>query len=187
MELAGAELRRLAALVQDFLQFARPQPLRLSFMNLRTTVQLTLDLLVPEAEPLGVDLTLNPGEAVWLEYDDEKIRQVLFNLVRNALEASERGGRVVLDLRPGERSAVLDVEDEGRGLATDQPIFEPFFTTKETGTGLGLAIVHRIIEDHGGSITVHSRPGCTVFSVSLPRVGAASPDSARGSSGTTSA
>jgi PAS domain S-box-containing protein len=167
---ASREMERLGALVHDFLQFARPQPLRLERIDVRERLEASLKRLVREAESRGVTLELQPGEAVALEADDEKLNQVLVNLVRNAIDAAGSGGRrVELSATTSGPYADLVVRDNGPGVASDLPIFEPFFTTKQTGTGLGLAIVHRIVMDHGGQVTVQSVPGDTRFTVSLPR------------------
>jgi PAS domain S-box-containing protein len=169
VELAQTEMKRLASLVQDFLQFASPQPLRLAFVDLRATAEVMLSFLAPEAKAAGVELTLAPGQPVELELDDEKVKQVLLNLLRNALEATGPGGKVTVRVSGAAASAQLTVEDDGPGWPTDTPIFEPFFTTKHQGTGLGLAIVHRIVMDHGGSVDASSRPGRTTFTIHLPR------------------
>ena len=169
VELAETEMKRLASLVQDFLQFARPQPLRLTLVDLRQTADVLLTFLAPEARAAGVSLQLADGHAVKLELDDEKVKQVLLNLVRNAIEATGRGGHVSVSVGETESHAQLTVQDDGPGWPTDAPIFEPFYTTKDAGTGLGLAIVHRIVMDHGGSIDADSRPGRTTFSIHFPR------------------
>jgi PAS domain S-box-containing protein len=166
---ADAEMLRLGALVRDFLDFARPQPLRLVRGDLTATVGAIVALLEPEAASQQCSLQLHPVPAAELEYDDEKIRQVLLNLVRNALEATGAGGHVALALALHADRVTLVVQDDGPGLPLDAPIFEPFFTTKEHGTGLGLAIVHRIAMDHGGDVAAHSKPGDTRFTITLPR------------------
>jgi signal transduction histidine kinase len=169
--LVADELNRLAGLVREFLQFAKPQPLRLSRGDLRITVEEVVGLLAPEAAAAGAALELLPGPTIFAELDDERMKQVIHNLVRNAVEAVGKGGKVRLRLEAQNGEAHLAVEDNGPGLPSlDAPIFEPFFTTKESGTGLGLAIAHRIVTDHGGRITVDSRPGHTVFEVCLPTV-----------------
>jgi signal transduction histidine kinase len=169
VELAGAEMARLAGLVEDFLQFARPQPLRLERTDLRAFAHDAVALIAPEAVALGAELELASGAPVYTELDREKMKQVLLNLVRNALEAAGTGGRVRIDVLLRDGSAILTVEDNGRGFPENAPIFEPFFTTKVGGTGLGLSIVHRIVADHGGSVMASSRSGnTTVFSVVLP-------------------
>jgi len=166
--LAATEMQRLAALVEEFLQFARPQPVRLSRGDLRVTAETVAALIQPEAAAAGVELRVG-GAAAVAEYDHERVKQVILNLVRNAMEATGRGGHVQLDVAPHGDAAVIAVEDDGPGLPPDARIFEPFFTTKEGGTGLGLSIVYRIVSDHGGRIDVESRPGRTLFRVSLPR------------------
>ncbi len=166
--LAAGEIKRLAGLVGEFLDFARPQPLRRGRADLRQTAEVIVALVGPEAGNVGVALELDAGTPVWAECDDEKLKQVFHNLVRNALEAAGAGGTVRIRVAERRADAVIEIEDDGPGFAPDVPVFEPFFTTKETGTGLGLAIVHRIVADHGGAVTVRSRPGSTVFSVSVP-------------------
>ncbi len=167
---AEGEMERLASLVDDFLQFARPQPLRLALVDLREVAAGLVALTEPEARAKGVSLELGPGPPVRLELDNERIKQVVLNLVRNAIEAVGEHGAVVVEAAPLGETATLCVRDNGPGFAADAPIFEPFFTTKEHGTGLGLAITHRIVMDHGGTISAESRPGNTVFRISLPVV-----------------
>jgi signal transduction histidine kinase len=166
--LAESEMKRLAGLVDDFLRFAKPQALRLAHVDLRSTAEVIVELMTPEARAAGVNLILEPGPRIELAFDDEKMKQVLLNLVRNAIEVSTPGSSVTVRVESDTLWAHLRVEDTGPGVPSGAPIFEPFFTTKEQGTGLGLAIVHRIATDHGGNITVLSTPERTVFSVALP-------------------
>ena len=104
----------------------------------------------------------------------EKIRQVLLNLSRNAMQAMPEGGHLrVTSLREPDR-LILSVEDTGSGIPSEElgRIFDPFFTTKENGTGLGLAIVKKIVEFHGGNIRAESEPGKgTRFTIHLPQTG----------------
>ena len=164
------EIQRLERMVKDFLAFAQPRPIEPRPMTINDLVRSVLLLVTPEAEAIGVEpvTELDPAlPDIW--GDTERLRQVLLNLVRNALEAMPQGGRLVLRSRHGPgATAEIDVEDSGPGFAEDLPVFDAFFTTKEKGTGLGLAIVHRIITDHGGSIRVRSGPGGTCFSICLP-------------------
>jgi PAS domain S-box-containing protein len=169
VELAEVEMRRLATLVQDFLQFARPQPLRLSQIDLRDTARAVVDFMTPEAAAAGVELGLDTPPSVAIEVDEERVKQVLLNLLRNAIEATGRDGRIAVRIRQVEGMGEVTIEDDGPGWAADAPIFEPFFTTKDTGTGLGLAIVHRIVMDHGGTLDANSRPGRTAFTLRFPR------------------
>jgi PAS domain S-box-containing protein len=100
-----------------------------------------------------------------------ELREVVINLVLNAVDALTRGGTITVETRADGDWAVLDVADTGPGITADvkRRIFEPFFTTKETGTGLGLSIVSGIISSHGGTITVESEVGAgATFAIRLP-------------------
>jgi PAS domain S-box-containing protein len=168
-DLASGEIQRLATLVEEFLHFARPQPLRSARVDLLETARTIVALTAPEAAAAGVSLRLAEGEPTPVDLDDERIKQVILNLTRNAIEAAGAGGQVEVRVRAANGFVRIEVEDDGPGLPAEAPIFEPFYTTKENGTGLGLAIVHRIVEDHGGHIDVESRPGRTLFVVAIPR------------------
>jgi PAS domain S-box-containing protein len=170
VSVADSEMQRLGALVRDFLEFARPQPLRLVRRDFRATVQSTVAMLLPEAENQHCSLRFEPAPPIDIEIDEEKIKQVLFNLIRNALEATGPNGSISLALAAREAQVELVVRDDGPGLPQEAPIFEPFYTTKERGAGLGLAIVHRIVMDHGGDISIRSEPGDTRFTITLPRL-----------------
>jgi signal transduction histidine kinase len=168
-ELVASEMARLAGLVEEFLQFARPQPLRRVRTEVRALAAGVIELLSEEASEAGVELVLEPGLDLQAFFDPERLRQVLLNLVRNAMEAAGQGGHVRLRVTDEGARVGLEVSDDGPGLSDpDAPIFEPFFTTKPDGTGLGLSIVHRIVTDHGGEVSVTSRPGATCFRVTLP-------------------
>ena len=172
--LVGDEIRRLSTLVKDFLVFARPNPPQRRPSSVHAVCERVLAMASPDATVAGArierDLAVEDPVAV---IDPEKVEQALLNLVRNAIDAvaTVGGGRVVVRTRRTPRHVVLEVEDEGPGLpAPDAPIFDAFFSTKPHGTGLGLAIVHRVISDHEGTVDVESRPGQTVFRVTLRRV-----------------
>lgn len=165
------EIRRLERLVQDFLAFVHPRPLTLRPTALAELCQGVLASVAPELEKAGVKASFeaDPGLPD-LHLDPERLRQVLENLVRNAIEAMPNGGRLGVRARraPGGDAIEIDVADTGHGFGDEAPIFDAFFTTKPKGTGLGLAIVHRIVSDHGGTVRVRSRQGDTCFTVSLP-------------------
>jgi signal transduction histidine kinase len=92
----------------------------------------------------------------------------MMNLLTNAVEALPAGGTARIRVRDEKAGLRLEVEDDGPGVPAGAPLFDPFYTTKHAGTGLGLSVAHRIVTDHGGTIDVDSRPGCTVFRVQLP-------------------
>jgi PAS domain S-box-containing protein len=167
------EIKRLASLVSDFLDFARPRPPTLKACSARSICDRVLALVSPKAKDALVDIALDfPSRDAMLLVDAAKIEQVLLNVLGNALESlagAKKGGNVTLRVRRHPRSIVFAIEDDGPGLSSaDAPIFDPFFSTKPQGTGLGLAITHRIVTDHRGDITVESRPGRTSFFVTLP-------------------
>jgi PAS domain S-box-containing protein len=169
IELAEVEIKRLAGLVQDFLQFARPQPLRLSRVDLRDIAFSVVAFVAQEAKARAVQVQLECCTAVAIEGDEQKVKQVLLNLLRNAIEATGPDGRVTVRIRQAAGMGELIVEDDGPGWEAEAPIFEPFFTTKDMGTGLGLPIVHRVVMDHGGTLDADGRQGRTTFTVRFPR------------------
>ena len=169
MTVADRELERLAALVDEFLKFATPHPLQRQPQDLREIARQAVASLAPQAEALGTEVVLLPGQPTTVSVDGEKMTEVVRNLVRNACEASAAGGRIAVGVTLGAQGVSLEVEDDGPGLPSPPDrIFEPFFTTKSQGTGLGLSIVHRIVTDHGGEVTAARRDGRTVFTVRLP-------------------
>ena len=165
------EIRRLDALVGDFLLFTRTN--RLSFRS--TSVDDLLDeiirLLRPEARASGVTFRrLRPDMPLpKLPMDAEKMKQVFINLFRNAIEAMPDGGQVTVESREDAGQACLTVRDSGPGLPSDIDIYQLFVSTKPGGTGLGLSIAQQIVLDHGGTITAESpEAGGAVFTVRLP-------------------
>jgi signal transduction histidine kinase len=172
VRVVGDEIKRLAALVTEFLDFARPRPPQLRSTAVRALCERAIALVSQKAADAKVTVTLDfPSRDPTLEVDPAKLEQVLLNLLTNAIEAlaGGTGGRVVLRVRRQPRTVFFEVEDNGPGLpSSDAPIFDPFFSTKPEGTGLGLAITHRIVSDHGGDIVVETAPGATVFRVTLP-------------------
>jgi signal transduction histidine kinase len=172
VEVVHAEIRRLDRLVSDFLAFAHPRPLNLERVDVSELVLKVCDLIRPEAEALGVELRteLAAGEKL-VSIELERMQQVLINLMRNGVEAMPSGGIVTVRAAALRGKVQLEVQDDGPGFPETTPVFDAFFTTKDHGTGLGLAIVHRIVSEHGGTITVTSKPGNTCFTIVLPAVG----------------
>jgi PAS domain S-box-containing protein len=167
----GDEIKRLAALVTEFLDFARPNPLERKPASLGAILERAATLIEPEATLAHVHVVRDlPSKDIEADVDASKVEQVLLNLARNAVEAlGEGGGHVTFRLRRQPKSALLEIEDDGPGLPSEEaPIFDAFYTTKPQGTGLGLAITHRIVTDHDGTIEVDSRAGRTVFRIMLP-------------------
>lgn len=168
------ELQRLDRMVDDFIAFAQPRPLDLRPTDLGSLCQTMVTALTGEAESAGVRLAVDLADGVpVLPADPERLQQVLLNLARNALDAMPDGGELTLRVRATDGGVALDVADTGNGFPENAPVFDAFFTTKPNGTGLGLSIVHRIVSDHGGTISVRSKPGETCFTILLPGTPAA--------------
>ncbi len=166
---ADTEIRRLASLVEEFLEFARPQQLKFALVDLCSTARTVVEFMHPEADTLGIDLKLQGASALMADLDEEKIKQVLINLIRNAMDASQRGQSVTVACQQNDGCAELSVRDNGEGVQEPfDRIFEPFFTTKDKGTGLGLALAHRIVTDHDGVLSVESGHGTTTFTIRVP-------------------
>jgi two-component system, NtrC family, sensor histidine kinase HydH len=174
-ELAGyisSEVDRTNALVTRFLDFARPLALRLE----KTEITEVIDEAVAEVEKYSptMDVSIyknySPDIAPIL-IDRQLIERVLYNLLLNAAQASPPQGSVTVKTRQLDDTVEISVIDRGTGIAPKdrESIFNPFFTTKSSGVGLGLAIVSKIVDEHGGQITVESEPGAgSVFHVLLP-------------------
>jgi signal transduction histidine kinase len=172
------EVRRLDELVGDFLLFSRADRLQHRPAELEALVEEVVRLLRPEARHAGVTLKREQvGEpAGTLLMDAEKIKQVVINLVRNAVEAMDEGGTVVVGTGVRDGRVLLSVSDTGPGLPEGVDVFQLFVTTKPKGTGLGLSIVQQIVLQHGGEIRAQAAPGGgAAFVISLPerRAGAA--------------
>jgi signal transduction histidine kinase len=169
--LVKEEIVRLDRLVSDFLEFARPRPLKLSTTPVNELVQGVLELVAVAADEQHVGLKSDLESRVGnISVEPERLRQVLLNLFQNSLDAMPQGGAMTVRTHgPDPRGyAYIEVHDTGPGFPEDAPVFDAFYTTKENGTGLGLAIAHRIITEHGGQIHVRSTPGDTCFTIALP-------------------
>lgn len=169
VETSRREIQRLNDLVEEFLSMATLDRLSLAESDPREVLREVTGLMSPVAKQRGVALRSSPGpKAPPIRMDREKIRQVLINLVRNAIEAISDGGVVTLTLERSEDELTIRVADTGIGIAPGTDVFDFFTTTKRGGTGLGLPISRRIVEAHGGSLDYESAPGRgTVFSVTL--------------------
>ena len=166
------EVSRLDALAGDFLQFSRADRMHRGEADLDGVVQDVLRLLEAEAAAGGVRLVQEPCPGLEpLPMDAEKMKQVLINLVRNAIEAMPAGGRVTVRVSRRADAAVLSVLDTGPGLSEGVDVFQLFVTTKPGGTGLGLSIARQIVAQHGGTISARNEPGGgALFEINLPLV-----------------
>jgi PAS domain S-box-containing protein len=172
LDVAKGEITRLDYIVTQFLQAIRPTAPQMAPGSLNDVAVETLELLRPELENRGLHLKEKLARRLPpAPLDAGQMKQVLVNLIKNAMQAMTRGGVLTLQTGSGGDGVWVDVSDTGGGIAADKlnHIFEPFYTTKKKGTGLGLMIVQRIVRQHGGHIQVESRVGHgTNFRVSLP-------------------
>jgi two-component system, NtrC family, sensor histidine kinase PilS len=176
VDIAVREVDRVNALISNLLNYARPRSEDRQRLDLTEMVTEIATMFEVERRSTEVHLQLETVSAVWVEGAAGQIKQVLWNLLRNAAEAMPRGGTITVAttvrLAP-KHEAILMVRDTGVGIAREDldHIFEPFFSRKVGGTGLGLATTARIVGDHEGTIDVLSQPGeGTAFTVRLPAV-----------------
>jgi PAS domain S-box-containing protein len=166
------EIERLNKIVVDFLFAVRPMDVQLRESDPGKLVTEIADFIRPEAEKAKANLVLTVAKRLPLVALDERlIKQALLNLVKNALAAMPGGGELKLSADSSDEEVLLSVEDTGLGISEEDlpKIFEPYFTTKDNGTGLGLTITFKIVREHGGEITVASRPGHgSTFAIHLP-------------------
>jgi len=158
------EVRNLSGMVTAFLNFARPQPLQLEEVSLRELIADCAEELKPR-----IELIVETDPALMVRADERMLRSALLNLIRNALEAAPDGHVFVSATRENE-STLIEVRDNGPGIASAdlQKIFIPFFTTKAKGHGIGLALTHRIITQHGGTLTASNSPhGGAIFTIRI--------------------
>jgi len=174
-ELVGfisTEVDRINSLVMRFLDFARPLELRLAAAELSEVIDRAVAQL--ERAAPRYDLTVYKAyspDVPRFAFDAELIERAIYNLLLNAAQATPPGGAVTVKTRPVDNSVEIAVIDRGSGIAEEhrEDIFNPFFTTKAGGVGLGLAIVSKIVDLHGGKLTVESEPGKgSVFRLYLP-------------------
>ncbi len=172
LNVSKGEITRLDYIITQFLQAIRPTAPQLNLASLNEVVRQTLELLGPELQNRGLRVEEKLSRRLpQTRIDAGQIKQVLVNLVKNAMQAMTKGGLLTLQTGEGTDGIWLTVADTGSGIPQDtlNRIFEPFFTTKKKGSGLGLMIVQRIIREHGGRIELESKVGQgTTFRIWLP-------------------
>ena len=173
MEIILRESDRLNRIITDFLSYARPRSLTQARVDVGDLLHQTFALMrhSPEIAANQSIVEELPSEPLFAEADEGQLKQVFWNLARNALQAMPDGGTLRATLEPNSDNRLrIAFSDTGRGMSPDQVehLFEPFSSTTG-GTGLGLSIVYQIIRDHGGTINVRSRVGQgTTITVELP-------------------
>src|SRR5262249_7023656 len=148
-------------LLEDFLQFARPKQFVSHPVPVSLLIPKVLDLLEEDAQRRRIEVRRRIETNVAIAGDEARLRQMLMNLMLNALEAVEPGGWIQLSAQELDGEVILIVEDSGPGIPSElrERVFEPFFTTKASGSGLGLPIVHTIVSQHGGKLSIEAAVG----------------------------
>jgi signal transduction histidine kinase len=162
----------LNGLVTNFLDFARPRPPALRPVEVQSLIQSVLTLLSQTLHRSDVTFRMDIAPGLnSLRCDPEQMKQVLLNLVLNAMQAMPAGGEVVVDAAQQDGMLKIRVKDQGPGIPSGDldSIYDPFFTTKDTGTGLGLPVAYQIVQQHGGELMLEENgPGGACFAIKLP-------------------
>ena len=170
---ARTEVERLDTIITQFLRAIRPSKPVLVPEQPTEVLEETLKLMKTEFENRRIAVSVDIPETVpAVRLDRSQIKQVFFNLIKNAIEAMPDGGALKVVFGVGDAFVEIAFIDTGKGIPSDElgRVFEPYHTTKANGSGLGLMIVQRIIEDHGGEIELASKPDeGTCFKIRLPR------------------
>ncbi|MDX2034883.1 MAG: ATP-binding protein [Blastocatellia bacterium] len=178
LEKIHRQTSRASAIVNNLLNFSRVSDARLVPVDLTRVIDDTIQLLEAQLRNTEIEVVRAYSEALPpASGNAAKLQQVFMNLILNARDAMPHGGRLEISSETDDETVILCFRDTGVGIPAEHlaRIYDPFFTTKQIGkgTGLGLAVSYGIIQDHGGHITVESKPGCgTLFKLTLPRIDA---------------
>jgi two-component system sensor histidine kinase PilS (NtrC family) len=170
-QIVAHESERLNHIIKNFLEYARPAPLSIATFDVAAAAEEVLLLLEHRTSSGSLKVIREFAPSIPWAVDAQQLRQILWNLCLNAVEAMPEGGELRVSVSVRGATLEVAVSDTGDGIAAADVshVFEPFFSTKPEGTGLGLALVHRIVQDHGGEIDVRSSPGLgTTFTLTLP-------------------
>ncbi len=177
LAIASGEVDRISSLVNELLEFARPTKPHFELQDIREIMDGMVLLISTEVKKKNLQIvTQYEDNLPIIAIDREQIKQVFLNILLNAIEATNEGGMVRVEIRsistkPGETFVQAEISDTGNGIPEEhlENVFTPFFTTKKKGSGLGLSNAHQIIQEHGGTINVESRVGeGSSFFINLP-------------------
>ncbi len=174
VDMISEEIRRLNRIVDGFLKFSRMPAPDLKPGDLNHAARLAVKLLAAEAAGLGVSVEFKEGDIPQVLIDGDLIRQAIYNVVLNAVQACGGSGRVLMSTRKDRHSVAIEISDTGPGIppAEREKVFDIFYSRKEGGTGLGLPIANRIVEEHGGRIAIgQGSAGGASFEIHLPLAG----------------
>lgn len=172
IDILSKEVRRLDRVVKTFLDFSRPLEVHFAEVDLAALVGEVANLMTPQGRSGGVEVKFEapPGPAL-MRGDADLLKQVILNLVTNALEAMKRGGCLRLKVECNSETVVAEVADDGPGIPADvrDKVFQLYFTTKERGSGIGLAMTYRAVQLHNGTVDFTSEQGRgTTFRLQFP-------------------
>lgn len=167
------ELERINSIIGELLLLAKPNATFINFINPRILIENVISLLSGQANMESIQIQTNFAiENVFIKGDENKLKQVFINIIKNGMEAMENGGEIFIELfLVSDDFISIRCIDQGYGMLNEhiKKVGTSFFTTKEKGTGLGLFITKKIVEDHKGKLFIHSEPGKgTVVEVLLP-------------------
>jgi two-component system sensor histidine kinase HydH len=172
LEIIHGELHRLEAVVDHFVRLAGPSAVDLEPVEAARLVAHVCELLRPEAAARKIEIcTLVQEPLPFLMADPVRLTQAVMNLVINAMQAVECGGRIEVNVGLAEPWLTISIRDDGQGIPAEKlgSIFDPYFTTKSEGSGLGLWIAQQIVTAHGGSLKAQNvAEGGAVFTILLP-------------------
>jgi signal transduction histidine kinase len=172
LEIIQKECQRLNRLLTSFLDFARPRALNFQTIEVESIFDSVLGLAEHAVDGASITLKRQVPPGLALDCDPEQLKQVLLNLVINAIQAMPNGGEVAMSASTEAGNAIIQVRDQGCGVSQEEMehLYDPFFTTKENGTGLGLPVAHQIVAQLGGVLAARNNAeGGMTFSVQLPR------------------
>jgi signal transduction histidine kinase len=167
------EIDRLAKVVNQLLEFAKPQKDNKTDIKIDDVINKVLVVLRHEANMSNIDIRLDVSDDLpVINADEESLKEVFFNIIHNAIQAMSAGGSLTISASNEQESDYIKVifKDTGTGISKENidKIFEPFYTTKQAGTGLGLAIVKKKLEETGGMVHVESTNSTTKFTIKIP-------------------
>ena len=172
LEIITEEIERLNGIVVDFLFAVRPMDTSMKRSTINGVVEELVEFIQYELEESNVKLeTKLDRNLPKIDLDEKYMKQALINIIKNGMAAMSDGGTLTIITREDHGYVHIDISDSGIGMSEEQlsKIFEPYYTTKEFGSGLGLTVVYKVVREHNGEVTVHSREEQgTTFTISLP-------------------
>ena len=160
LSVIDSELQRMEQILSELLVLSKPTCMKVELLELDHIVKQVIEFMLPDALMKNVMIQyVSPSTQVYIGGNENRLKQVFMNLIKNAMESMNNGGTITVEMNVIDCAIVeLLIKDEGIGMdsATLQNLFQPFYTTKSTGTGLGLAFVKKVIEEHEGVIGVNS-------------------------------